>query len=658
MSNRDRDLGMNRKISRRDFIHGVAGTAAGAAFLGAGCEQEILHSGPTAPGRVGYGRGQAPPAASYPPIRSGLRGSHEGAYQVAHALAREGKTDWGPTTDPDATTYDLVVVGGGLSGLSAAYFYRKENPDARILILENHDDFGGHAKRNEFQVGDRTILGHGGTQTFETPGDYSDVAKGLLADLAVDLQAFNDEYYDHDFYRRHGLTSTVFFDEETFGTNRTVPMPGVGASYFLPVAPAHISMEQAVAQMPISDEARREFLRLHTSSEDKLKEHGLFSEPAYLETISYRDLLTRHFGITNEEVLLIYRDMAVGYYGVGIEALPAIWGLGFGLPGLKMTSLGNYEGLIRKGIGLLTEPYTAHYPDGGASLARLLVRRLIPGVAPGTDDVDIVTAPFDYSRLDSAASPTRIRLSSTAVNVEHEGSVSTASEVAITYVRGGITERVRAKNCILACYGVIIPHLCPTLPQKQREALATQSKVPLVYTSALLRNWQALKKQRIALAHCPGSWHQSVITDFPVSLGDYKFANDPDQPIVLNMIRVPTSPGLPPREQHRAGRYALLGTPFEMIERTTRSHLAGMLGAGGFDPAQDILGITVNRHPHGYAYEYNSLFDPDYSEGESPHEIGRRPFGRIRVANSDSGGRAYMDCAIDEAWRAVGELNG
>ncbi len=658
MSNRDRDLGMNRKISRRDFIHGVAGTAAGAAFLGAGCEQEILHSGPTVPGPVGYGRGQAPPAASYPPIRSGLRGSHEGAYQVAHALAREGKTDWGPTTDPDATTYDLVVVGGGLSGLSAAYFYRKENPDARILILENHDDFGGHAKRNEFQVGDRTILGHGGTQTFETPGDYSDVAKGLLADLAVDLQAFNDEYYDHDFYRRHGLTSTVFFDEETFGTNRTVPMPGVGASYFLPVAPAHISMEQAVAQMPISDEARREFLRLHTSSEDKLKEHGLFSEPAYLETISYRDLLTRHFGITNEEVLLIYRDMAVGYYGVGIEALPAIWGLGFGLPGLKMTSLGNYEGLIRRGIGLFAEPYTAHYPDGGASLARLLVRRLIPGVAPGTDDVDIVTAPFDYSRLDSAASPTRIRLSSTAVNVEHEGSVSTASEVAITYVRGGITERVRAKNCILACYGVIIPHLCPTLPQKQREALATQSKVPLVYTSALLRNWQALKKQRIALAHCPGSWHQSVITDFPVSLGDYKFANDPDQPIVLNMIRVPTSPGLPPREQHRAGRYALLGTPFEMIERTTRSHLAGMLGAGGFDPAEDILGITVNRHSHGYAYEYNSLFDPDYSEGESPHEIGRRPFGRIRVANSDSGGRAYMDCAIDEAWRAVGELNG
>ena len=83
----------------------------------------------------------------------------------------------------------------------------------------------------------------------------------------------------------------------------------------------------------------------------------------------------------------------------------------------------------------------------------------------------------------------------------------------------------------------------------------------------------------------------------------------------------------------------------------------GMLGAGGFDPAEDILGITVNRHAHGYAYEYNSLFDPDYPEGESPHEIGRQPFGRIRIANSDSGGRAYIDCAIDEAWRAVGELN-
>jgi len=442
---------MNRKISRRDFIHGVAGTAAGAAFLGAGCEQEGLHSEPTAPGPVGYGRGQAPPTGSYPPIRSGLRGSHEGSYRVAHALAREGKTDWGASAESDPGVYDLVVVGGGISGLSAAYFYRKENPDARILILDNHDDFGGHAKRNEFQVGDRTILGHGGTQTFESPGNYSEVSQGLLADLSVDLQAFNDEYYDHDFYRRHGLTSALFFDEETFGTNRVVPLPGVAASSFLPLAPAPISMEQAVGQMPISDEARRELLRLHTSSEDKLKDYGLFSEPSYLERISYRDLLTQHLGITNEEVLLIYRDMAVGYFGVGSEALPAIWGLGFGLPGLNMTSLGSYEGLIRRGIGWFSEPYTAHFPDGGASLARLLVRRLIPGISPGNDAVDIVTAGFDYSKLDSASSPTRIRLNSTAVNVEHEGSGSTASEVAITYVRGAETERVRAKNCILAC---------------------------------------------------------------------------------------------------------------------------------------------------------------------------------------------------------------
>jgi spermidine dehydrogenase len=124
------------------------------------------------------------------------------------------------------------------------------------------------------------------------------------------------------------------------------------------------------------------------------------------------------------------------------------------------------------------------------------------------------------------------------------------------------------------------------------------------------------------------------------------------------MHHVPTLPGLPPREQYKAGRYALLGTPFKDIERNIRTHLAGMLGPGGLDPAEDILGITVNRHPHGYAYMYNSLFDPKYAEGEAPHEVGREPFGRIRIANSDAGARAYLDCAVDEAWRAVGELTG
>ena len=85
--------------------------------------------------------------------------------------------------------------------------------------------------------------------------------------------------------------------------------------------------------------------------------------------------------------------------------------------------------------------------------------------------------------------------------------------------------------------------------------------------------------------------------------------------------------------------------------------MARTLGGGGFDPARDILAITVNRWPHGYAYQYNSLFDPFWLEGgEPPCVRARRPFGRIAIANSDADAYSYTDAAIDQAHRAVREL--
>jgi spermidine dehydrogenase len=302
----------------------------------------------------------------------------------------------------------------------------------------------------------------------------------------------------------------------------------------------------------------------------------------------------------------------------------------------------------------LVEPYTYHFPDGNASVPRLLVRQLIPDVAEGSTMEDVVTASFDYGRLDRPESPVRIRLDSTVVRVEHDGSPRSAERVHITYVRGGRAARVRARQVVLACYNMAIPHLCPELPAPQREALRELVKIPLVYTSVLLRTGAAWKDLGIGLAYCPGSWHRLAMLDFPVSLPGYRFGSSLDEPIVVHMQRCPTKPGFTPQEQSRAGRVELLTTPFEAIERSIREQLAGMLGPGGFDPAGDIEGITVNRWPHGYAYEPNSLFDD--TSVAPPHERGRVPFGRITIANSDSGGRAYLDCAIDEAWRAVGEL--
>ena len=271
---------------------------------------------------------------------------------------------------------------------------------------------------------------------------------------------------------------------------------------------------------------------------------------------------------------------------------------------------------------------------------------------------DVVTAVADYSKLDERAGSTRIRLNSTVVHVQHSVKKGNPREVEISYMRGNKLHNVRAKNCVLACYNGMIPYICPQLPEKQKQALAYLVKAPLVYTHVALRNWTSFAKLGIHHIVAPGGFYNYVALDFPVSLGAYTFPANPEEPMVLFMLRTPCMPGLPQREQYRAGRAELLTTPFSKFEKNTREQLARMLEGTGFDAARDIEGITVNRWAHGYAYEPNRLFDPAWTEEQKPWVVGRKPFGKITIANSDAGASAYTNTAIDEAWRAVHELRG
>jgi spermidine dehydrogenase len=271
---------------------------------------------------------------------------------------------------------------------------------------------------------------------------------------------------------------------------------------------------------------------------------------------------------------------------------------------------------------------------------------------------DIVTARFDYAKLDDEASPVRIRLNSTAVAAHHVGSPDTAKEVDVTYVRNGRALNVRGANCVLACYNAIIPRLTPELPQKQKEGLLYGVKTPLVYTNVLVSNWRAFQELGVSHVYSPSGYHALVFLDFPVNLGQYRHSSSPDQPMLVHHVRVPCKPGLPRRDQHRAGRGELLQTTFEAFERQSRDQLARMLGPGGFDPAVDIQAVTVNRWPHGYADFGDPLTDPDWKDGEQPWVVGRQRFGRIAIANSDAGHEAETQAAIDQAHRAVHELVG
>jgi len=627
---------MNRPITRRDILHGFGAVAASSFVPGTAFADAVIAA-------------EAAGQPYYPPAQTGMRGNHDGSYTVPHQLGREGKRDWGPVTEPDSGIYDLVVVGAGLSGLAAAHFYLKEHPQARVLLLDNHDDFGGHAKRNEFAMGGRSHIGYGGSQSLQDPSFYPEITKSILSDLDVDVDRLAAAY-DQQFFKRHGLAAGIQFRSEDWGVDRLVRYE-FGCLKYLPLADSNVSPAEAVAQMPLSDAARAELLRLLTT--DELKVDLPYDErEEYLYSISYRDFLERHLDIHDPEVLAVLQDLPLDS-GAGIESVAAGDAIDYGwLPGARAAGLTGYEE---------DEPYIHHFPDGNASVARLLVRKMIPGVAPGSTADDVVLAPFDYSKLDAPSSPVRIRLNSTAVKVRHEGDPESAKQVAIDYVQDGRACRVRARHCVLACYNAIIPWLCPELPEVQREALGKGEKTPILYTSVALNNWRAWKNLGIGAVVASGSYHPVAMLDFPVSFGGQKYPDSPDEPAIVHLERFAhvNNSGLSPREQRRVGRYEMLATPFETIERQIREQLTSLLSAGSFDPAKDISGITVNRWAHGYSDAFTDLDDPwlgGKDDERRPYVKGRKPFGRITIANSDAGGSAMFESAVGQAYRAIEEL--
>ncbi len=651
----DRELGMDRSIPRRDFLNGAA-LAFAAAILPGGLQRP--NRGNAEPqNRSGYN----------PPASTGLRGSHSGSFEIAHSL-RDG-TFWktAGTPRPVPEKYDLIVVGAGISGLAAAHFFREKiGANTRVLILENHDDFGGHAKRNEFHLGGRLQLLNGGTMLIDSPTPYSAVAAGLMKKLGIDPVALDKKCTNDGFYGSLGMGSGVFFDRETFGADRLLKnrrnVEGEAAATGADDNSAEMRWQQFLRQAPLTDAARRDILRIETQKTDCMP--GLFSaeKKDRLSRMSYKDFLINVVK-ADPGAVAFYQTRTNGEWGVGIDAEPALDCWALGLPGFQGLQLdpGSAPHMSYSAAGYANGGSDRfHFPDGNASIARLLVRNLIPAAVPGNSVEDVVTANVDYLRLDSPQSLIRIRLNSTVVRVRNvakaDADSQQPSEVEVTYASGTDVCSVRASACVLACWNMAIPYLCPDLPEKQKEALHYLVKVPLVYASVGLRNWTAFQKLSVSNIDCPGAYWNSVSLNWPVNIGEYRSPRSPEEPILLHLSRTPCKPGLPAREQHKAGRMELLATDFATFERKIRDQLARMLSAGGFDPARDIEAITVNRWPHGYGYEYNPLFDPDWPEGQAPHIVGRQKFGKIAIANSDSGATAYTDVAIDQAYRAVSEL--
>jgi spermidine dehydrogenase len=681
--------GSERRISRRDFLDGVAISAAGLAAAAAspsltGAEAALLGSRPL-------------PRDYYPPTSTGITGEPD---DVIRDITRiDGRpnprhphsTEAGPGIHPRHVRdvddcYDLVVVGAGASGLAAAKWYQDRfGPDAKILLVDPLPDFGGHSHRNEFHIRDATtggdvmLLRNGGTVNLDSIGNWNKPANGLLdipgsyGQPAVDMLAFCGVDLDSfpantgsSIPSTYGLRQMLLFPKQDWGTDTLIRAKQGSQTW-----------ADFLATTPYSPEARAGIERIMTdetkdwiSLKDGPKNDQ--EKKAILARITYKRYLMEYVGV-NEEATSYFQRTSHGLFGVGIQAVQAgdTWALeedGFAGLGLEPTIFPGIGRTAQQDMDPDGGPSLA-WPDGNTSLLRLLVSKLIPsamgdvgGARPAQDT--ILQSRCDYSRLDQRRNNVRIRLNSTVVDVQPaRRHTKTAS---VTYVNGqGTGERVRATHVVMACWNRVTARLVDGLPRHQIEALDYARKVPLVYCRVGLRNWQAFADAKISSVSPRGN---SLFWDSTNLAAGSRFGSaygpnpaTPAQPAMLTLTAIPNDPRAATQlESYERGREQLLNMSFRDFERAIVDVIDRSVNRSGgdFEPERDIESIIVNRWNYGYAYELTSTFDPSLygPNAKQPHVIGRKPYRNVAIANSDSGAFAYTHSAINEAYRAVQDL--
>ncbi|WP_240506089.1 NAD(P)-binding protein [Thermoactinospora rubra] len=632
MGTGSRDLGMDRRISRRDFLDGVA-RAAGTAALAAGSEAL-----PDAAPEFMGGGSPAPP--------SGLRGDTPDALAVPHAL-RDGRF-WRLAGDPEPTGehYDLVVVGGGISGVAAAFHWLEHDPGARILILDNHDEIGGHARRNEFHPRGRPapLVACGGSRWMRAVSAWTPEGRDLLGRLGVEPAALGRSL-DRGLYAGHGMAEGVMCDRESFAADRLVRLtPGL----------------EWLAELPVAEPARKDLAMLYGRPPDWFPGLSPKEKEARLAGLTYSQFLLRVCRV-HPDAERFLRTSSSAEWGYDTTVFGAIDAWGRGLPGFQ--GLGLDAGRpSRYNSPTVRKEWGAHgaedvlFPEGNQALVRMMLGRMIPGFAGDASMAGVTTAAYDHDRLDVLGNRVRYRLSSPVVSVANDGDPGTAATATVGYFDGHAVRTVRAGSVIMACWNMVVPHLVADLPAGQKDALRRAVKIPLLSATVQLRTWEAWRRLGVHRVRWTGAYWCVSELDRPVRMPGYACPEDPAEPIVVHMVAAPCAPGMPPAEGAAAGRRALLSTPYSHLEHTIRDQLARLLGPGGFDPARDIEAVAVNRWGHGYAPEYCRPWNTFYPDGPLPADLARRRFGRIAIANSDSVPAASADAAITAAYRAVGEL--
>lgn len=659
MRGENKDLGMGRAIDRRDFIQGVAVAAAGSTFaMAAPSAFAKAAMGPMGASLPGVNVDGAVSATTYPPFRTGMRGHHPGAFEAAHEM-RDGKVF--PAGEATNEMYDLVVVGGGISGLAAAWYFRERfGNDAKILVLDNMDDFGGHAKRNEFYANGKQLIANGGSSYMVGTKFWTKDSIALTNHLGIGPGNPTDRS-DGNLYKSLGLQSASFFRKEVYGKDLLVR----GGST--------LRFDKAwLAQVPLPNEVKESLDRFVNGNVDYFPGMSEAQKVETLRSMSYRDYMLN--------VAKVHPDV--------VPLMQGIWCLGSDMGSAWFAFFRHRPGFGGLGIerpanspeGETIEHSDYHLPAGNSDIARLIVRDLIPDALPPGNFAEVETKRVDYSTLDRAGQKVRIRLSSIVTQVKHEGPAGRLfdpdnSECSISYIKDGKMMAVRGKNVVMACMNNVVPYLIPELPEEQKGAMHQAVRAVNQVTNVLFRNWKPFVEAKVGNVAFPNTFYGAMGLAQQRYLGEMVPSTSPDQPMVVGfntgsnsgvcsnttMLSElcggnPPEPGTYADDQFRMARAGLLATPFEYFEKAVRTQAAAVFAGTSFDPARDILAITVNRWGHGFTTGRNTLYEADREATVSPTAIAKQPFGRITIANSDAGGVSTAGTAMDEAFRAVREL--
>jgi spermidine dehydrogenase len=619
-----RRLGLAEPITRRDFI-GATLIGSGAMLLGASAPTHAQGLTKAWNGYAGvgdYARSNGNIAA----VVNAAHGIRDGVY--------EARIDAAPLVDEP---YDLIIVGGGFSGLIAAYEFHKARPNARCLVLDNHPVFGGEAKQNQMSVDGVMLTGPQGSNDAVIPradNNYAHVVN-LWDEIGMprsfDFVAptgagaglkYARDHYDPMYWNEDSASSGYFFD---------VPFASKRAWV---VDPWSDNLRRA----PIAPDVRQSWLQWKHAG--ILTRGDEAATDRWLDSMSYGDLILRELKLSKEVFRLSDPLVATGDFGVSSDAISAYGAKLLGLPGT--------------GENILSDDVFS-FPGGNAAILRHIVKALLPESITGTRSfTDVLYAEINFNALDRPQH-TRIRLSATAVAVRHDGPANDAGGVNVTYAVDGELKRVHGKAVIVAAGGWIARHVVRDMPPAYTHAYAQFHHGPILVVNVAVRNWKPFAKLGISAAHWFDGFGFFVNVRQPMKIDGVPVPLDPAKPAMLTLYVGFPQPGVPIDVQTSTARSRLFATSYADFELQIRKQLQHMLGGAGFDARRDIAGIVLNRWGHAYiapqpGFYFGSSGDP------APLEVIRERYGRIVFGHSELSGRQSWGRAAKEAHRAVTQV--